>query len=66
VSIKLKPSLLAQYCITRVPAVVYASDKDTFIITGDTGLDYLLERINREVKTAILEGLIRSMRGGGQ
>ncbi len=66
VSIKLKPSLFAQYGITQVPAVVYASDKDTFIITGDAGLDYLLERINREVKRATLEGLIRRMRGGGQ
>ena len=65
VSIKLKPSLFAQYGITQVPAVVYASDKDTFIITGDAGLDYLLERINREVKSATLESLIRRMQGGG-
>lgn len=65
VSIKLKPSLFAQYGITQVPTVVYASDKDTFIITGDAGLDYLLGRINREVKSATLGGLIRSMRGDG-
>ena len=65
VSIKLKPSLFAQYGITQVPAVVYASDKDTFIIRGDAGFDYLLERINREVKSATLASLIRRMQGGG-
>lgn len=66
VAIKLKPSLFGKYDITRVPAVVYAKGEKAFLVQGDAGLDYLLERINREAKSAGLEGLINTMRRSEQ
>jgi len=64
VPIRLKPSLFTKYGITRVPAVVYEHEGNAFLIHGDTGLDYLLERINREVKSTGMTNLIKKMRGG--
>ena len=63
VAIRLKPSLFTRYGITKVPAVIYKHDGNAFLIRGDTGLDYLLERINREVKSQGLTGLIKKIRG---
>jgi type-F conjugative transfer system pilin assembly protein TrbC len=63
VAIRLKPSLFTKYGITRVPAVIYEHDKNSFLIQGDAGLDYLLEKINREAKSTGLTGLIKKMRG---
>ena len=62
-AIRLKPSLFTKYGITRVPAVIYEYDGNAFLIQGDTGLDYLLERINREVKSKGLASLIKKIRG---
>jgi hypothetical protein len=59
----LKPSLFARYVVTKVPAVIYEHEGYSFLIQGDTGLDYLLERINREVKSTGLTGLIKKIRG---
>jgi hypothetical protein len=64
--IKLKPSLFAQYGITRVPAVVFENEGNGFLIQGDAGLDYLLERINREANSPSLAKLIRKMRDGNE
>jgi len=63
VTIRLKPSLFTRYGITKVPAVIYEHDGNSFLIQGDTGLDYLLERINREVKSKGLASLIKKIRG---
>lgn len=59
-----QPLLFAKYEINQVPAVIYDSgNKNVFLIQGDAGLDYLLERINREVKQKSLENLINKIRG---
>ncbi|MHB1349764.1 MAG: TrbC family F-type conjugative pilus assembly protein [Desulfobulbaceae bacterium] len=63
VPIKIDPTLFERYGITRVPAVVYAGEKDSFKIQGDAGLDYLLERINRDAKSTTLAKLINQLRG---
>jgi len=63
VPICMKPSLFTRYGITKVPAVIYEHDGNSFLIQGDTGLDYLLERINREVKSKGLAILIKKIRG---
>jgi type-F conjugative transfer system pilin assembly protein TrbC len=63
VAIRLKPSLFTKYGITKVPAVIYEHDKNSFLIQGDAGLDYLLEKINREAKSTGLTSLIKKMRG---
>lgn len=60
--IRLQPSLFTQYGITRVPAVVYVNDHSSYRIQGDAGLDYLLERINREAKSSALDKLIQALR----
>ena len=62
VPISLKPSLFTKYGITRVPAVVYEHNGNVFLIQGDSSLDYLLERINREAKSKGVTNLIRKMR----
>ncbi len=61
VKIGLQPSLFTQYGITRVPAVVYVNDRSSYRIQGDAGLDYLLERINREAKSSTLGNLIEAL-----
>jgi len=65
-AIKLNPVLFVQYGITRVPAVVYENKRENFLIQGDAGLDYLLERIDREVKSPSLGRLIHKLRGGNE
>jgi len=65
-AIKLNPVLFAQYGITRVPALVYANEENGFLIQGDAGLDYLLERINREANSPSLAKLIRKLQGGNE
>ena len=46
-----------------MPAIVYEHDGNSFLIQGDAGLDYLLEKINREAKSKGLAGLIKKIRG---
>lgn len=62
VGISLQPSLFAKYGISQVPAVVYENDTVVYRIQGDAGLDYLLERINREAKSDTLNNLITTIR----
>ena len=63
IPIKIKPSLFDRFEIKQVPALVYERGGDTWKITGDMGLDYLLERINREVESYGVEGLIKTLQG---
>lgn len=63
IPVKLKPSLFTTFGITRVPAVVYVNQDTSYRIQGDASLEYLLEQINREVKSETLNGLINIMRG---
>lgn len=64
-NIRINPLLFAKYNISRVPTLVYANETETFTIQGDTGLDYLLERINQELqdKDPALTSLTRTIRG---
>ena len=64
VSVQLGSPLFEEFGITRVPAVVYVNDdvQKSFVIEGDAGLDYLLERINREAKSPSLNQLITRIR----
>ncbi len=64
-SIRINPLLFAEYRITRVPTLVYTNATETLTIQGDTGLDYLLERINQELKDKdpALTSLTRTIRG---
>lgn len=73
VNIQVDPLLFQRFAIEEVPALAYlpVSENDTegkqtepLIVNGDAGLDYLLERINREGKSAELNRLIASLRGG--
>lgn len=63
IPIKIKPSLFDRFEIKQVPALVYERGGDAWKITGDMGLDYLLERINREAKSYGVEGLIQTLQG---
>lgn len=63
VGINLQPTLFTQYGINQVPAIVYINDKAAYQIKGDAGLDYLLERINREAKSETLRHLVQKIRG---
>lgn len=73
VNIQVDPQLFQRFGIEEVPALAYlkisesdAEEKqaEPIIISGDAGLDYLLERINREAKSADLNTLIAALRGG--
>lgn len=61
-----QPPLFTKYGIKRVPALIYDKGGKVFSIQGDAGLDYLLERINREAKQKSLESLITKIRGRKQ
>ncbi|MFZ5759838.1 MAG: type-F conjugative transfer system pilin assembly protein TrbC [Thermodesulfobacteriota bacterium] len=72
VNIQVDPLLFQRFAIDEVPALAYlpVSESDTegkeaepLIVNGDAGLDYLLERINREAKRADLNRLIAALRG---
>ncbi len=78
-SIQIDPQLFQRYRIEQVPTVVYASGLKSdgeepeeqashrdFVIAGDAGLDWLLEKINREAKSRTLDSLISSLRHGGE
>lgn len=62
--IKIKPALFDRFEITRVPALCHEKNKATCKITGDAGLNYLLERINREVKSPGLKGMVTALQRG--
>ncbi|MEW6290779.1 MAG: type-F conjugative transfer system pilin assembly protein TrbC [Thermodesulfobacteriota bacterium] len=73
VNIEIEPLLFQRVAIDEVPALAYlpVSENDTegkqtepLIVNGDAGLDYLLERINREAKSAELNTLIAALRDG--
>ena len=73
VNVQIDPHLFQRFGIEDVPALTYlptiesdAEEKqaEPIIINGDAGLDYLLERINREAKSADLNVLITALRGG--
>lgn len=59
--IRVNPLLFSKYGIRQVPAVVYENETDTFVIEGDAGFTYLLERINREAKSPSLAKFIRTV-----
>jgi len=72
VEIQVDPQLFQRFKIESVPALAYlpANSDDTeetqaepLIVSGDAGLDYLLEHINREVKSPELDQLIADLRG---
>ena len=70
VNIEINPLLFRRYGIERVPAVVYATGlsgegeaANAYIIEGDSALDWLLERIDREARSRSLERLVKAMRG---
>ena len=65
-NIQVDPMLFQRFSIDEVPALVFLPDQQTepMIIHGDAGLDYLLERINREAKDKNLDNLIAALRGG--
>ncbi|MBU0908391.1 MAG: hypothetical protein KJ717_02415, partial [Proteobacteria bacterium] len=73
VNIQVDPLLFQRFAIDEVPALAYlpVSENETegkqaepLIVNGDAGLDYLLERINREAKSADLNRLVAALRGG--
>lgn len=59
--IRVNPLLFNKYGIRQVPTVVYENETDTFVIEGDAGFTYLLERINREAKSPSLAKFIRTI-----
>ncbi|WP_240910183.1 TrbC family F-type conjugative pilus assembly protein [Desulfopila sp. IMCC35008] len=63
VPIRIQPSLFDKYDVTRAPAVVYEREGKAWKITGDAGLDYLLEQINREAKSPHLSHLVTTLQG---
>ncbi len=62
VPIKLQPTLFATYDVTQVPAVIYVNGDTAYRMQGDAALDYMLERINSEVKSTTLDKLITTLR----
>ena len=73
VNVQIDPQLFQRYGIEEVPALAYlpisvdaaeGKQAEPIIISGDAGLDYLLERINQEAKNAELNTLIAALRGG--
>jgi len=73
VNIQIDPQLFQRFGIEEVPALAYlpvsedeaeGKQVEPTVINGDAGLDYLLERINREAKNAELNTLIAALRGG--
>lgn len=73
VNIQVDPELFQKLQIKEVPALAYlpgieneteTAQADAMIVYGDAGLDYLLEKINREAQNAGIDRLIAALRGG--
>ena len=73
VNIQIDPQLFQRFGIEDVPALAYLpisggdeeeKQAEQISINGDASLDYLLERINREAKSADLNTLIAALRRG--
>ena len=73
VNIQVDPLLFQRFAIEKVPSLAYlpVSEGDAegkkaepIIVNGDASLDYLLEQINREAKSADLNTLLAALRGG--
>jgi hypothetical protein len=67
VTIRLGSPLFQEFSISRVPAIVYVNDDNdpkNMVVKGDAGLEYLLERINREAKSPAIDNLIAKIRSG--
>lgn len=60
-NIRINPTLFNKYGISQVPALVYETEHDAFVIEGDAGLTYLLELINREAKSPGLATFIKTI-----
>ncbi len=64
-SIKIKPVLFKKYQIIAVPAVIIETEQSSYLLSGDAGLDYMIEQINRHIKSEGLTQLIKEMRKSG-
>ena len=73
VNIQVDPLLFQRFAIEKVPSLAYlpVSEGDAegkkaepIIVNGDASLDYLLEQINREAKSADLNTMLAALRGG--
>lgn len=75
VNLQVDPRLFSRYGVNEVPTVVFAAGVPTdpleeqppqsfWAMSGDAGLDWQLERINREAKSESLAGLIAALRQG--
>ena len=73
VNIQVDPLLCQRFTIEKVPTLAYlpVSEGDAegkkaepIIVNGDASLDYLLEQINREAKSADLNTMLAALRGG--
>lgn len=73
VNVQVDPELFQKLQIREVPALAYlpgndgeaeTAPADATIVYGDAGLDYLLEKINREAQNEGLQKLIAALRGG--
>lgn len=61
-AIEIRPSLFEHYGISKVPALVYDNGRQTLSISGDAGLTYLMERLEREVGLLALNSATQNMR----
>lgn len=64
IMIKIQPTLFDKYEITQIPALVYERQDEAWKITGNSRLDYLMERINREANSPELKSLITTLQRG--
>ena len=73
VNIQVDPLLFQRFAIEKVPALAYlpisegdaeGKKAEPIIVNGDASLDYLLEQINREAKSADLNTMLAALRGG--
>jgi hypothetical protein len=64
VSLKVNPELFTRYNISEVPTLVYANGQDSWSISGEAELAYLLEKAGKAANSPALAGLSARLRGG--
>ncbi len=63
--IEVKPEVFDKYQISAVPTVVVETKQSSYSIAGDAGLDYLIEQLNKKIKSDGLTALVKEMRKRG-
>lgn len=61
INLSINPAVFKKFKITKVPCVVYVRGENYWTVDGDSSLEFLLKKINVELKETSIDNLILSI-----